>query len=127
MLLRIKEFFARVYPREDVMEDSRWLLLLAGAFGLQVGLTKSLFVLESGFPFFAGSAVLILFGILPFFWTRAIVLSLGTLGLIADLVIRRYPFSIVLVWVCFFQAFHLWRSQKEIKEVVPQEGGTSEA
>ena len=126
MILRVKEFFYRVYPREEVMADTRWLLLLLGAFVLEVGLLKAFMSMDSGLPFIMGAAVLIVFGSMPFFWPRAASLSLLTAALVADLVMRRNPFSIIFIWLFFINAFHLLRSQKEAKEA-PSEGDANES
>jgi hypothetical protein len=126
MFLRIQEFFVRVYDREEAMEDARWLLLALGALLLEIGLIKALISLNSGLPYLTGSALLILFGVLPFFWFRVAALFFLIAGLSADLVIRRNPFCVFFVWIALFHAFHLFRSQKEIAQV-PEEGSNNES
>ena len=121
MLTRVQEFFLRVYPREEVMADTRWLLLVLSAFVLQIGLLKAFLSLNSGIPFMIGAAVLMTFGVLPVFLLRAAGLFLLTLALAVDLVIRRNPFTIIFLWLFFIHTFHLIRSPKEFKEAPPEE------
>jgi len=94
-----------------VMEDVKWLLLLAGAIFVQMALFKAFESLPSGAPFLCVAAVFVAIAVAPYFWPRSALMLVWTLGMIGDFALRANPFSLAFAGVGGYHLYRLLRAR----------------
>lgn len=105
----LKAFLFPTYSRDQSSEDVKWLLLLAGAVAVQMGLLKIILSLESGVQILWGGLILIVLTAIPFFWTRLLILALLTAAAGWDYALRKNPFSILFILVGIYHMYYMIR------------------
>ena len=94
---------------KDILEDVKWLLLLAAAVFVQAALFKAFESLPAGVPFLCAAVIFIAVAAAPYFWPRAALMLLWTLGMLGDFAVRSNPFSLLFAGV---GVYHLYRLLK---------------
>lgn len=94
-------FVSRVYTRPELKEDSKWILLAAGAICLQIGTAMAIgeetLTNPPGVWYLACAFVFSVCALVPIFWLHFVLIAGGTFFLGADVAIRQNPVGVVLV------------------------------
>jgi hypothetical protein len=103
---------SRVYTRAQLKEDSKWILLAAGAVCLQVGAVLALgdrLLSPPASYYLAAGAALAVVAFVPIFWLHFLVIAGGTVFLAADLAMRQNPVGAPFVLLGVYFSYKMVR------------------